>query len=79
MFCVGFDWSITQIACTQLWPTAWSNTNWASDLCRQLKKKTQCTSEIEQDKTQQKPSVNSRPHFAKGGALIFNWKYCICL
>lgn len=35
MFCVGFDWSITQISHAQLRPMTWSNTNWASDLCGQ--------------------------------------------
>lgn len=54
MFCVGFDRSITQIAHAQLWPVAWSNTDWASDLCGQLEKKARCISGIESDKTQHK-------------------------
>lgn len=77
MFCGGFDRSITPIAHAQLWPVAWSNTNWASDLCRQLEEKTRHISGIDSDKTQHKGSVKSRPHFERGGAFIFTSKYCI--
>ncbi|KAK7819640.1 hypothetical protein U0070_012594 [Myodes glareolus] len=62
----GFDRSITPIAHAQLWPVAWSNTNWASDLCRQLEEKTRRISGIDSDKTQHKGSVKSRPHFERG-------------
>lgn len=62
MFCVEFDGSITQIACAQLWLVAQLNTNWASDICGQLEKKTHSTSGIEADKAQHKQRIKSRPH-----------------